>query len=271
MEIKKTHKIKIAHESPLSIFEGVQEVTDYDYALANLYWDIPGYSEKFKQAKAKGREIILDNAVFELGESFKEEEFVPIIRDLEPSWYIIPDVLENKVKTVENVISWNKTYRHKVPGKTIGVVQGNTYEDIVDCYKSLDSLGVDMIAISFDYSLYEKLAPHKNKFYSWMMGRILLLGMMERDNIINLNKPHHLLGNALPIEGKFHKGRNYLYSIDTSNPIVHALHNVTYEKNWGLYTKQTQKLYKLIDFPEDEIDTILVNWNIQEFKKYWDL
>ena len=29
--------IKIAHEAPLSIFNKVQEVTDYDYALVHLF------------------------------------------------------------------------------------------------------------------------------------------------------------------------------------------------------------------------------------------
>jgi hypothetical protein len=35
--------IKIAHESPKSIFKEVQKVTDYDYALVHLFEEDPEY------------------------------------------------------------------------------------------------------------------------------------------------------------------------------------------------------------------------------------
>ena len=54
--------IKIAHESPKSIFNQVQNVTDYDYALVHLFEEDPEYLQQFKEAKEKGREIILDNS-----------------------------------------------------------------------------------------------------------------------------------------------------------------------------------------------------------------
>ena len=66
--------IKIAHEAPLSIMNKVQSMTDYDYALVHLFEDpdIGGdYFEFFIDALVnKGREVILDNSVFELGLDF---------------------------------------------------------------------------------------------------------------------------------------------------------------------------------------------------------
>ena len=44
--------IKIAHESPKSIFDEVQYLTDYDYALVHLFEDDPIYLEQFKKAIA---------------------------------------------------------------------------------------------------------------------------------------------------------------------------------------------------------------------------
>ena len=58
--------IKIAHESPKSIFTDVQQVTDYDYALVHLFEEDEQYLEQFKVALRKGREVILDNSIFEL-------------------------------------------------------------------------------------------------------------------------------------------------------------------------------------------------------------
>ena len=42
--------IKIAHESPISIFPQVQSWTDYDYALVHLFEESPEYLELFKKA-----------------------------------------------------------------------------------------------------------------------------------------------------------------------------------------------------------------------------
>ena len=51
--------IKIAHESPKSIFDDVQKVTDYDYALVHLLEEDEQYLKHFQQAIKKGREVIL--------------------------------------------------------------------------------------------------------------------------------------------------------------------------------------------------------------------
>jgi hypothetical protein len=67
--------IKIAHESPKEIFEEVQRYTDYDYALVHLFEEDKGYLDQFKKAAAKGREIILDNSIFELEEAFDADKF----------------------------------------------------------------------------------------------------------------------------------------------------------------------------------------------------
>ena len=40
--------IKIAHESPKSIFEDVQRFTDYDYALVHLFEEDEEYLNQFK-------------------------------------------------------------------------------------------------------------------------------------------------------------------------------------------------------------------------------
>ena len=67
--------IKIAHESPKSIFEEVQRFTDYDYALVHLFEEDEEYLKQFKEAALKGREIILDNSIFELEEAFNADRF----------------------------------------------------------------------------------------------------------------------------------------------------------------------------------------------------
>ena len=73
-----------------------------------------------------GREIILDNSVFELEEEFNAERFHYWIGKLQPKWYIIPDVLEDCDKSINNVVDW---VGKDGSAGSIGVVQGKSYEE----------------------------------------------------------------------------------------------------------------------------------------------
>ena len=258
--------IKIAHEAPIDIFEEIQRYTNYDYALVHLLEQNGRYRDTFERAVKKGREVILDNSIFELEEAFEADRFALWIERLKPTWYIVPDALEDSVKTCQQMADWNSRYSN-IPGKKIGVVQGKTYEEIVNCYKYMDNSDVDMIAISFDYSYYTKTVPHPNKYVSWMLGRVKLLGDLLRDGVINVNKPHHLLGCGLPQEFSFykHSDYNWIYSLDTSNPIVHGIKGISYGSD-GLWSKESQKLHELIDFELDNLDVNLILNNVQKFR-----
>ena len=260
--------IKIAHESPIDIFDEVQRLTDYDYALVHLLEENSRYRDIFENAIKKGREVILDNSIFELEEAFEAERFAMWVQRLKPEWYIIPDALEDTSKTMIQAYDWHMNYRKNLPGKAIGVVQGKTYEDIVECYMYMDnSIDADMIAISFDYSYYRQSCPHPNKYVSWMLGRVKLLGDLMRDGVINKDKPHHLLGCGLPQEFSFYKHNdyNFIYSLDTSNPVVHGLKEIEYGED-GLWSKESQKLHELINVDIEDINLEKVTNNINKFK-----
>ena len=261
--------IKIAHEAPIDLFDEVQRLTDYDYALVHLLEENGRYRDTFEHAVKKGREVILDNSIFELEEAFEADRFALWVERLKPTWYIVPDALENAEKTMQQAANWFKNYSH-VPGKSIGVVQGKTYQEIRDCYRAMDEIAnVDMIAISFDYSYYRESCPHPNKYVSWMLGRVKLLGDLERDNIINKDKPHHLLGCGLPQEFSFYKHADYkwIYSLDTSNPVVHGIKNIPYGPE-GLWSKESRKLHELIDYPLENLDINLILDNIKSFRNF---
>jgi|TARA_R110001592_G_scaffold72541_1_gene221512 queuine/archaeosine tRNA-ribosyltransferase len=261
--------IKIAHEAPLDIFDEVQSKTDYDYALVHLLEQNSRYRDTFENAIRKGREVILDNSIFELEEAFEADRFAIWVERLKPTWYIVPDALEDAEKTMQQAANWFKNYSH-VPGKSIGVVQGKTYQEIKDCYRAMDEIAnVDMIAISFDYSYYSESYPHPNKYVSWMLGRVKLIGDLVKDGTINKGKPHHLLGCGLPQEFSFYKhdDYNFIYSLDTSNPVVHGIKNIPYTQE-GLWSKESQKLHELIDYPLDNLDINLILSNIKQFRKF---
>ena len=129
--------IKIAHESPLSMFAEVASVTDIDYCLANVYVDDEEYKQQFLKSSSSGREIILDNGVFETGEAMTGQQYESIVEELNPTWYILPGKLEDATQTVQNAKNWK--YSHPT-AKKIGVVQGKTLDELVWCYREIEPL-----------------------------------------------------------------------------------------------------------------------------------
>lgn len=260
---------KIAHEAPISIFSKVQKNTDYDYCLVHLLEESEEYRRAFFKAKEEGREIYLDTSVFELGAAFNPDKFAKWVETLQPDYYFIPDVLEEEQATIDQATQWIEKYNH-LPGKKIGVVQGKSFEEIVRCYRFMDSLSeVDMIAFSFDYSMYRETFPHPNRFVSWTFGRIKLLNDLLERRVINTGKDHHLLGCALPVEFKFYQDStfNWIKSLDTSNPVVHAIKGIRYQENFGLMDKESQKLFELIHYPKNDINLEILDHNLYYFRR----
>lgn len=261
--------MKIAHEAPLSIFDRVQSLTDYDYALVHLFEENKDYFNKFVEAREKGREIILDNSIFELETAFDADRFAYWIEKLKPTYYIIPDVLEDSNGTIDNFDSFVEKY-NDLPGKRIAVAQGKTLQDMIECYEYLAYHNkVDKIAISFDYSFYNdgvKKLNLSNKYYEWMHGRQILLEVLVDNNIINKDKPHHLLGCGLPQEFKAYSKYSWIDSLDTSNPVVHGIKGIRYTDE-GLDNKESVKLFTMME------EDVLASWddivyNIEKFRGF---
>ena len=260
--------VSISHETPIDLLYTSLQFNDYQYCLVHLLEQEPRYLYHLERCRDTGVKVLLDTSIFELGEAFDAEKYAEWIVRLRPDEYIIPDVLEDYQGTRENLKNWLDKYGH-LPGKKIGVVQGKTYQELVDCY-NLMLLTCDKIAISFDYSWYEEMYPHSNKHLSWCMGRVLLLDRLVQDEIIDPTVPHHLLGIGLPSEGEFYKEYDWIESVDTSNPIVHAIKGIRYKKNWGLMHKESQKLCDLINYPGSKIDSDILEYNIRKFREYFN-
>ena len=257
----------ISHEIPKSLFNQSLEFNDYDYALVHLFDKDPEYLKFYKDCVAKGRHVLLDNSIFELGEAYDNDLFAKWVEELKPTEYIVPDALEDINKTIDQMEKWNRNFG-SLPGKRIGVVQGKTPEELADCYMYMDKhADCDKIAISFDYSVYQEIVPHENKYMSWMLGRATMLANLLKSGVINTNKPHHLLGCGLPQEFALYRSYKWIESIDTSNPIVHGIKGIKYEYG-GLQTKESIKLVDLLDVKLTNEQLYNVNHNINYFRNY---
>lgn len=259
--------IKIAHEAPLSIMNKVQKITDYDYALVHLFED-PEVGEKylkfFSDALKKGRDVILDNSVFELGSAFDSNRFRSWIKTLKPTYYVLPDVLRNAKETMRIAKEWEP-----IPGcGSIGVVQGITWDDLVTCYRFL-AARCDMVALPFNLPIYLSLGNDENQSMAYCKGRRVFIDKLMDEGVLDELKPMHLLGTVLPQEIKQYEDYHYSFikSIDTSNPVIHGLHRIRYTDN-GLEDKVPTMLHKMIGVKVTPSEWTDIKFNIKKYRNF---
>lgn len=271
----------ISHETPVSLLPYSWGYNDYDYCLVHLLPENQKYKDFYFKSVEYGRRVLLDNSIFELGTAFDPEQFAYWVKELKPFEYVIPDVLEDTEGTCKSMDSFLSKYSN-LPGRKIGVVQGKTYQEICECYKFV-SPKVDKVAISFDYSYYlehwsttEINVPgfvkdqEINKWLQYAVGRVKLLDNLYDDDVLDVNKPHHLLGASLPWEFALYSKNflsEYIETVDTSNPIVAGILGKKYEPEYGLSEKWSVKLVDFIDAELTEQQVYDSFWNITQFRK----
>ena len=255
----------VSHETPIYFLEESKSYNDFDYALVHLYETHPTYYAFFKKSiDYDNREVLLDNSIFELGKAFDSSKFANYVQDLKPTYYIVPDVLEDGYETIKSFYEFTKV-NNDLPGLKIGAVQGSTYDEIVDCYKYMAEYA-DYVAISFDFSYYLSTGIGKSKLERYCDGRRRLINQLISDGVWNHYKPHHLLGCSLAKEFKYYSTIKSIRSVDTSNPVVAGIKGLKYSGNLGLQTKPSILLADLIDHKVTEDEAELIYYNVKQFK-----
>jgi len=260
----------VTHETPISILDHSRHYNDFDYALVHLFDTHPKYYNFFKTSLNLGREVMLDNSIFELGEAFNSDKYAEYIEELKPTYYIVPDVLEDYKETRTSFYHFTNEYQD-LPGLKVGVVQGKTYDELIACYEFMVAYA-DYIAISFDYSYYQIIGratsdnPEQAKLERMCDGRQKLINMLMADGIWEYTKPHHLLGCSLAKEFGYYAYNKSIRSVDTSNPVVAGITGSRYLKGIGLYHKPKVLLADLIDaeLTPDQMNDII--FNVEEFR-----
>ena len=263
-------KLLVSHESPIQLFEESLTYNDYQYCLVHLMEENDQYRDWFMTVNKRfGADVLLDNSIFELGEAFDPNKYAYWLREINPNYYIVPDVLEDADATMNKWTEWELAYEPKeTKSLKIGVVQGKDWNDLTECYQFMSNCA-DYIAISFDYSYYQYTGIGEGKLERWCSGRQRFIQDLIDKGHWNWSKPHHLLGCSLAKEFKYYVDNRItnIRSCDTSNPIVAALKGLRYNGDLGLQEKPSTMLCDLINADVDEDVLDLVQYNTTMFKQ----
>jgi len=212
--------MRFSHETPRNLLQISRFFNDFDYAL-DIKFDDKDYYNFFKESISLGREVWLDNSLYErriTGIPFDEKKYVAYILDIKPTYYILPDAYESSESNIELFNNWISKYNIElISFKKILVVHGRDYDDYVKCYRYFDqhSKDSDIIAFSGGDSFMKDTK------------RSIVIKKMFIDGVINHKRKHHLLGSLHPNEFQEFNipGLEFIDSMDTSLPVV-----CTYER-----------------------------------------
>jgi len=256
--------IKVNHEVPRSLLSSSYKFNDYDFCLPHLLDQDEEYLQHFLDAKSKGRYIIMDNSLHELGEAYDHKRLLHWVNEIKPDEFIIPDVWEDIVGSIENADTWSE-YEFPEGVEKVAVVQAKSLHEAVECTRAYKRLGYKKIAYSYGASYYNDVCPHPNKDLGKALGRISVISTLHNQGFLTDDDRVHLLGCSVPQEFGWYEGINCVESIDTSNPVMATLDGSKYTKG-GLLNKPKSNMNNHYD-ESLLVDNELLNHNLRKFKQ----
>lgn len=296
--------VKINSELPITLLNKWNEkLNDFDFVLFHLYISEPEYKKYFDNLRKNHPErmMIFDNSAYEFfikGQELNLDLYEKAIIELNPDYYILPDTLMNKEKTISNVLKFKQKHQKNIEKyfedcewgspQPIAVVQGNTIEEFNVCLATLFNMEYTNIAIPFHNSFLKneiidcdgdiayEFASHGYNTCTddvrYAMGRcmwmkhygtkMLMDGDKKRYNMI------HFLGSHCPAEKSYLKtlfDNDDRISMDTGYPVKLAIEGIE-------LGKESAKPNTIIDdFMHNKFakkDESLIANNINIFKNY---
>lgn len=257
--------MKISHEIPIDLFQQSTVFNDYPYVLGHLIKLNSKYKEFYKQQLQVSDFSILDNSAFELGKSIPFEELMSVARELSPTHLVLPDTVHDKETTLRDSVSFFDEFcweLEELQITPIGVVQGNSFEDLYDCIKEYVDSGIYYIAIPFDCIKDTDYGTIRFQFFRYLfenLGKSIMSQLQF--HFLGIQNPQEML-----LYSSFEK--EFISSIDTSSPILHGIVGNEFSQ-WGTTKpKPSLKLADNLDLDITEESWKRIENNINHFKKF---
>lgn len=274
--------MKINSELPMCMLDQNNDLNEYDFVLFHLYISNESYKNYYlnQHKKYPNRLMIFDNSAYEFfikGESLNIQKFVEAINELKPDYYILPDVLMDFQTTYNNTKSFLENYNITC-SQPIGVIQGNTSNELIACMLLYIDLKIKAIAVPFHNSFYKNYNEqfinldfatadmmdvyNTNKLtddMKYALGRVSWV----RQHISYLNKFEyiHLLGSHCPLEKSYYKNLG-IDTMDTGYPVKCAI------AGYELFKEPKKPEIIIDDFMTDDLSDKkeLIRYNVTKFR-----
>ncbi len=225
--------IHFAHIAPLSVLQKhlFSDSFLYHMALAFEVLHNEKYRSLYQRLSLKGRYIILDNSLWELGHALRTKELINAVKAIGASEVVATDVFRNNDATRKKTQQFIEIIRSSdLPVKIQAVAQGYNEFDWVQCFDWMNTNAeIDTIAL-----------PKVLDDFWHPGGRLGAISFLESSGRVRNNKAYHLLGIwSDPIEVLYiRKKFPWIRSIDSALPIHAALSHIVLNSELGLHAPE---------------------------------
>lgn len=270
-------------ELPLCLLQEANKLNQFDLVLFHLLKSNSTYHEwAYNQRRLHPeRLMILDNSAYEFfvkGETLDLDEYAYFVEDLQPDYFILPDVLQDREKTIKGINEFLEKYpMNDIEVKTtvpqpMAVIQGNTDKELTQCLFDYLHMGLKNICVPFhiqhfrDCKKSEMIRQDFERMYNgktnedieYAMGRVQFV--KTHYALIDLFDYVHFLGSHCPFEKIYYGEYN---SMDTGYPVKLGIEGVE------LWKEDHKPNIIIDDFLEKDLDKntkTLIRKNVRKFR-----
>ena len=213
-------------------------VGDFHLILSHLL-DDPEYREHYKEQRARGAWLLLDNSAHEDGQGADAEKLIYQALDLDVQEVVVPDVLDNADGTLEMSISaletWNnlRNLKEKIEHlRFMYVPQGEDYDRLVYCLDNLVKAHVynarqQHYRLDFSLGISKDYERFEGGLMRFLDEEISPLHKAFAKNGVDVQV--HMLGwgRQLWELPKIARKHTFLRSTDSAKPFVYGLSGIT--------------------------------------------
>jgi len=150
---------------------------DITFALGPLYRQNQVYREALHSLKDKEREILLDNGAWEFGETMNINDYIQLIRDLQPTYAVIPDVMMDMNKTIRTASKFldNIKKQNLEAAEDLKKLSEKELQEVKkDAEKVLTSLEAELKSLqkSIETNKQKKVVVDETKIVNAVLSRI---------------------------------------------------------------------------------------------------
>jgi hypothetical protein len=195
--------IRLSMEVPVCRLQRLNVLADLDFALAHKVLEDPAYATYYR-TRVRGRKLILDNSVHELGTPLSPDLLLQAARCVNADFLIAPDNIENAPWTLQQYLRL-RTWARSGDPEIVGVICGDTLKQREELLDAMQWSG--MVCLPFRKPRLEwweelpRLHTHR---------RIHLLGVSTLDELRSWTRIAHSYPDTE-------------FSVDTAKPIKAAL------------------------------------------------
>lgn len=202
---------------PTSLLEWLQEEfhPTFHMALAQVCIEDPEYAKFFKRRRFLGDTILLDQGAAELGAAIEDQDFIEVVKQLQPQLVVAPDVIHDSLETIRRTEAFLLKYGSlldKCGAQIVAVPQGDSSDECLSTFKLFNEMsGVHWLGVS--------------KFHYLKFGSRYTC--LVRIGQLGVRKPCHLLGvHGSLYDLVWEKEFPFVQSTDTAKPVKLGLQDL---------------------------------------------